>query len=125
MFTLPYIISHMHTLSHTHTQPRNTGNALEMLRKQKKTRKLLRNTKLRSRASRSAVSILYMSVFHVGDVQWLFLFRLCVPTHFVFFLLLFFFSLTHTQASQVVSMCVCALVYVLVICIGCDDVYIY
>ena len=44
-----------------------------------------------------AVSILHMSVFHVGDMQWLFLFHLCVPTHFVFFLLLFFFSLSHTH----------------------------
>ena len=32
------------------------------------------------------------------NMQWLFLFRWCVPTHFVFFLLLFFYSLslTHT-----------------------------
>ncbi len=35
-------------------------------------------------------------------MQWLFLFHLCVPTHFVFFLLLFFFSLslTHTGPSD-------------------------
>ena len=31
---------------------------------------------------------------------------------------------THTQARQVVSMCVCALVHVLVICNCCDDEYI-
>ena len=37
-------------------------------------------------------------------MQWLFLFHLCVPTHFVFFLLLFFFSLslTHTGTSDAV-----------------------
>ena len=33
------------------------------------------------------------------NMQWLFLFRWCVPTHFVFFLLLFFFSLSHTHTG--------------------------
>jgi hypothetical protein len=56
------------------------------------------------------VSILHMSVFHVGDMPWLFLFRLCVPTHFVFFLLLFFFSPsthTHTGKAGGKYVCVC------------------
>ena len=59
-----------------------------------------------------AVSILHTAAFHVGDLQWLFLFRLCVPTHFVFFLLLLFvYTLTHTHTGITGGKYVCVHLY--------------
>ncbi len=54
-----------------------------------------------------AVSILHVSAFHVGDMPWMFLFHLCVPTHFVFFLLFFSVSAhTHTGIAGGKYVCV-------------------
>jgi hypothetical protein len=46
------------------------------------------------------MNVLTLVMLTLGCImQWLFLFRWCVPTHFVFFLLLFFFSLSHTHTG--------------------------
>ena len=66
------------------TQPRTVRNALQNLSKDMTTAKLLRRTEQGSTTRKSAVSILYVCVFHVGDLPWLFLLRSCVSTH-VFF----------------------------------------
>ena len=95
---------------HTHTQARK-GSGASGKPEGRKTQQRHNANCLRmfTLSQPMTVSILHIAAFHVGDMPWLFLFHLCVPTHFVFFLLFISVSAhTHTQARQVVSMCVCA-----------------
>ena len=98
----------MHTLS-LNTQPRKVTNALQNLSKDIRTAKLLRRTEQGWTTRTIAVSILYMSVFHVGDLPWLFLLRSCVSTH-VFFPA-FFRCLFFQHAGKNVGKYVCVHLY--------------
>ena len=83
---------------HTHTQARKgSGASGQPERRKIQQRHNSDYLRMPTRSQPMTVSILHIAAFHVGDMPWLFLFRLCVPTHFVFFLLLFFFSLSHSH----------------------------
>ena len=101
-----FTCAHMHTLS-LNTQPRKVTNALQNLSKDMTTAKLLRRTE--QGWTTLAVSILYMSVFHVGDLPWLFLLRSCVSTH-VFFPA-FFRCLFFQHAGENAGKYVCVHLY--------------
>ena len=101
-----FTCAHTHTLS-LNTQPRNVRNAMQKLSKDMTTAKLLRMTE--QGWTTLAVSILYMSVFHVGDLPWLFLLRSCVSTH-VFFPA-FFRCLFFQHAGKNVGKYVCVHLY--------------